>query len=160
MEMRVPEGGDRRVGHYRLTGRYSDLASRNPLSKSIQTKVLSEGECRICGSYRRLQVDHKIPFAIGGETYPHDPVEFMPLCPSCNRSKSWDCERNCSNWKIRDADFCRSCYWSGEPDYRHVAGHEVRNIRVQLSDPEEVEIFDRHGKDPYQVVRRGLGLEE
>jgi predicted restriction endonuclease len=57
---------------------------------------LSNGKCAICnGEFeeRYLQIDHKIPYEVGGDiNAKQDVTDFMLLCASCNRAKSWSCE--------------------------------------------------------------------
>lgn len=36
--------------------------------------------------------------------------DYMLLCASCNRAKSWSCE-NCDNWKLhKNPQICATCY--------------------------------------------------
>ena len=76
-----------------------------------------------------LQIDHRIPYEVAGDhgnaTHPDD---FMLLCGSANRAKSWSCE-HCDNWKrIRNSAICRSCYWAYPENYTHVAMRQIRRL--------------------------------
>jgi len=55
--------------------------------------------------------------------------EYMLLCASANRAKSWSCE-NCENWLVKEVDNCRSCYWAYPENYNHVALKEIRRFDV------------------------------
>ena len=59
----------------------------------------------------------------------------MLLSPSANRAKSWTCE-HCPNWKVKDVDFCMSCFWSHPENYTHVAGQEQRQIIITFTGDE------------------------
>ena len=52
----------------------------------------------------KLQVDHRIPYEIGGEHDEKDIDYFMLLSPSANRAKSWTCE-HCKNWEVKNPSF-------------------------------------------------------
>lgn len=148
-------GTKKRRGRYFLTGDVQDRQSRKAFSKKLTNAVKASGHCAVCGATPPLQVDHKIPFEIGGETYPHVVAEFQPLCPSCNRAKSWDCE-HCGNWTVRDKEVCRDCMWASPEDYRHVAMKQVRQVRVTLEDPEDIALFDEVRPDVEQIIREYL----
>jgi hypothetical protein len=96
----------RKIAGYRFGDvqaiRHDRLQGRRILAKGFHEKVcaLHDFKCGICQtSYesRYLQLDHRIPYEVGGE--PECPAlgEYMPLCGSCNRAKSWSCE-HCANW--------------------------------------------------------------
>lgn len=72
---------------------------------------------------RQLQVDHRVPYEIGGEHGGKDIDSYMLLSPSANRAKSWTCE-HCPNWTVKDVRFCMKCFWAHPENYDHVAGEE------------------------------------
>lgn len=75
-----------------------------------------------------LQVDHRVPYEIAGEPRQVNPDEFMLLCGSANRAKSWSCE-HCDNWRqLKRRDVCASCYWAFPEDYQHVAMNPRRRL--------------------------------
>lgn len=78
-----------------------------------------------------LQVDHRVPYEIGGEHDIDDLEAFMLLSPSANRRKSWTCE-HCENWQRKDAEMCQKCFWAFPDRYTHVAGKEERIIITHL----------------------------
>ena len=119
----------------------ADRAGRRALPKALKQKLAQrDGEgCFLCGArlpLRALQIDHRIPYEISGD----DPgglraKEFMLVCGSCNRAKSWSCE-NCPNWTARQAATCRTCFWSGIRPYSHIATSQRRQLTLTWSDAE------------------------
>jgi 5-methylcytosine-specific restriction endonuclease McrA len=60
---------------------------REPLSQEVKMLVWKrdEGKCVECGSKRKLEFDHIIPFSKGGSNTARN---IQILCEKCNRSKS------------------------------------------------------------------------
>jgi hypothetical protein len=103
------------------------------------------GKCVICnGAFeeRYLQVDHKIPYGVGGNiNKEQDITDFMLLCASCNRAKSWSCE-HCGNWQNdKNTAVCLQCYWENPFGYNHIALQEVRRLDLQW-EGKEVRSYD------------------
>lgn len=147
---RVTGSDGRSIAAYRFgdpaTARVS-LTGRTVLSTSLRNALLDRHGPR-CNIYlqefpaEELQVDHRIPYEIAGEPAgAHDPDQYMLLCASANRAKSWSCE-HCENWRRKDPDVCRSCYWAYPDAYTHVAMKEVRRLDV-LWLGEEVGQYER-----------------
>jgi len=87
-------------------------------------------KCQICGATHNLQVDHRIPYEVAGETQRQQEEPYQILCGSCNRKKSWACE-HCPNWReIQSLTVCRSCYWAEPTSYTHVATQQQRRADV------------------------------
>ena len=99
-------------------------------------------KCQICGAAPNLQVDHRIPYEVAGESEHGEEEPYQILCGSCNRKKSWTCER-CPNWsKTKSLDVCRLCYWASPSNYSHIAMQEQRRVElVWIGD--EVKDFER-----------------
>ena len=78
-----------------------------------------------------LTADHRIPFRVAGDPeVPDWKVEdFMPLDKSSQRLKSWACEA-CENYRIRDSNICRGCYWAYPEAYEHIAMQPLRRTDV------------------------------
>ena len=76
-----------------------------------------------------LQVDHRVPYEIGGEPDHTDLTKFMLLTASSNRAKSHACE-NCPNWSGKDAAVCELCFWAHPEKYSHVACREERRLEL------------------------------
>ena len=115
-------------------------AGRTMLTKALKKALLEKFGSR-CAIYLEemeaplLQVDHRVPYEIGGEVDAADIDGFMLLCPSANRAKSWTCE-HCVNWTRKDVTFCLRCFWAHPEDYDHVAGRPMRQIVLTFTGDE------------------------
>lgn len=111
------------------------LSGRTGLSKKIKNALIEKYGSR-CFIYleevkeQDLQLDHRVPYEVGGDKEPGelDPKDFMLLCSSANRAKSWSCEQ-CENWNaIKDKAICLSCYWAYPENYSHIAMLPIRRL--------------------------------
>ncbi|MEO8769104.1 MAG: HNH endonuclease signature motif containing protein [Ferruginibacter sp.] len=124
------------------------IAGRVLFSKDFKTKLFEfcKGKCFICsGKFeeRYLQVDHRVPYEVGGDlsVKNRDIKDYMLLCGSCNRAKSWSCE-HCENWHAtKDPKLCINCYWGNPGNYTHIALNDVRRLDIQWSGS-EVNYYD------------------
>jgi len=102
------------------------------------------GRCQVCNGIfeeRYLQVDHRVPYEVGGDTTDREPEHFMLLCGSCNRAKSWSCE-HCNNWKTeKKPPVCMQCYWGSPENYNHIAMEQVRRLDLQWNG-DEIKYYD------------------
>lgn len=118
-------------------------AGRRALPKKGRDAIIHAAgdKCQICGSEHNLQVDHRIPYEVAGESELDEEQPYQVLCGSCNRKKSWECE-HCRNWlQERNPDVCRSCYC--EPAaYSHVAMQQERRADLVWTG-NEIKDFDR-----------------
>lgn len=118
----------------------SKVAGRTALSESLK-KALIDRHGSFCFIYlqpmeeRLLQVDHRIPYEIGGDQKENDVECYMLLSPSANRTKSWACE-HCPNWTAKDVEFCENCFWAHPENYTHIAGNNERRIVITFTDNE------------------------
>jgi hypothetical protein len=138
---KVKSSGRRSIAAYKFGDfkkiRKDRLEGRLVFSKKLKDDLyhISGGKCAIClGIFekRYLQVDHKIPYEIAGENEkPNSGSEnYMLLCGSCNRAKSWSCE-HCLNWSgNKIAEICLGCYWGNPTDYSHIALNEIRRLDI------------------------------
>lgn len=118
------------------------LAGRRAFSKAFKATLVARdrSRCAICLTEyddRYLQIDHCVPYQVSSDA-PGDPnpVEFMLICGSCNRAKSWSCE-HCENWtRLLEPQICRACYWASPGNYRHVAMRDLRRLDVVWTDKE------------------------
>lgn len=106
---------------------------------------LGKGKCFICNrefEERYLQVDHRVSYEVGGDAADTRNIEdFMLLCGSCNRAKSWSCE-HCDNWqKEKKPTLCMQCYWGSPTNYNHIALQEIRRLDLQWTG-DEVKYYD------------------
>lgn len=147
---RVTGRDGRKIAAYRFgdvsKARFSRLSGRTGLSKQIKDELIERYGCK-CFIYlegvneRELQIDHRVPFEIDGEP-DLNPENFMLLCGSANRAKSWSCE-HCENWNIiKDKSICLSCYWAYPENYTHIAMRQIRRIDI-IWQAEDVEIYER-----------------
>lgn len=89
-----------------------------------------------------LQIDHRIPFQVAGDDAEEKAADFMLLCGSANRAKSWSCE-HCLNWReLRKPDICRRCYWAYPDNYDHVAMRPLRRMDIMWQG-EEIKTYDK-----------------
>jgi hypothetical protein len=163
---RIAGSHGRSIGVYRFADpskiRAGALGGRKVLSKMLKTALLGQsgslcGVCLTKYESRYLQVDHRVPYEVGGEGGGENaPEEFQLICGSCNRAKSWSCE-HCTNWTEKlDPKVCRSCYWANPASYKHIAMRPVRRLELVWSE-QEVADFDRLSK---VARKRGQPLPE
>ncbi len=125
------------------------LSGRSIFSKEFKKSLyeLHRGKCFICsGSFesRYLQIDHRVPYEIAGETalVQKNLDDFMLLCGSCNRAKSWSCE-HCTNWKEeKEPNICNQCYWGNPENYLHIALKSIRRLDIHWEE-HEIKSYER-----------------
>ena len=149
---RVKSSDGRSIGAYRFgnpalaENAVSKTVGRTALSKALK-KALIEKFGSKCFIYLQpmdekiLQVDHRIPYEIGGEQDETDLDCFMLLSPSANRAKSWTCE-HCPNWENKNAEFCMKCFWAHPENYSHIAGKEQRQLIITFTG-DEIEDYNK-----------------
>ncbi|MBN1972205.1 MAG: HNH endonuclease [Sedimentisphaerales bacterium] len=149
---RVKGKSGRRIAAYRFGDlskiRDGKIDGRKAWPKALKSDLVSaNGEsCSICFTTfeeRYLQIDHRIPYEVGGTPEGElNIADFMLLCGSCNRAKSWSCE-HCINWKTDHLiDVCKKCYWANPADYKHVALRLIRRLDITWTE-EEVPYYER-----------------
>jgi len=129
--------------------RFGRVGGRTAFSKKLREHLIEKDGAR-CAIYledfpeRDLQIDHRIPFEVTGDDPQKDknPKNYMLLCGSANRAKSWSCE-HCANWlEQRDDSICRACYWAHPENYTHIAMRPARRMDIMWTGT-EVEVYDR-----------------
>ena len=150
---RVTGTDGRKIAAYRFgdvsAKRFRKLSGRTGLSKKIRDALVEKYGCK-CFIYleeveeRDLQIDHRIPYEVGGdgESDELNSGDFMLLCSSANRAKSWSCE-HCENWNnMKDRTVCLTCYWAYPENYSHIAMRQIRRVDL-IWQGEEVEIYEK-----------------
>lgn len=124
------------------------LGGRQVFAKQLKEMLYAsqEGKCAVCAGkfeQRYLQMDHRVPYAIAGDVdyFESDAGDYMLLCASCNRAKSWSCE-HCPNWGTKSSKICSQCYWGFPDAYTHIALREVRRLDI-FWDSAELELYDQ-----------------
>ena len=143
---RVTGSDGRKIAAYKfgdpndIQNNLSKAAGRTVLSKALKQALIDKYGSK-CFIYLEtmdkevLQVDHRIPYEIGGEHDEKDIDYYMLLSPSANRAKSWTCE-HCENWKKKDRSFCLRCFWAYPENYDHIAGKFEKVISLVFTDDE------------------------
>ncbi len=163
---RIAGSRGRSIGVYRFADvskiRAGILAGRKVFPKELKKALLEQSgsECGVCLTKyesRYLQIDHRVPYEVGGEGGGENaPGEFQLICGSCNRAKSWSCE-HCANWMEKlDPRVCTGCYWASPESYKHIAMRPIRRLELVWSE-QEVADFDRLSK---VARKRGQPLPE
>lgn len=128
-----------------LEDKTSKSLGRTALSKTLKQALIEKYGAK-CFIYSEtveeslLQVDHRVPYEIGGDQ-DKDPDNYMLLCPSANRAKSWACE-HCDNWAKKDSTICINCFWAHPEEYTHIAEKEIRRITITFTD-DEIESYNK-----------------
>src|SRR3990172_7123007 len=97
---RVRSSDGRSIAAYRFGDleqiRSDRIQGRTTFPRKLKNELyrLGGGKCAICSGRfepRYLQIDHRVPYEVAGDA-PNpewDPVDYMLICGSCNRAKSW-----------------------------------------------------------------------
>lgn len=131
--IKVKSTTGRSIAAYTLdleTAHQPGKAGRKGMPKKTRDEILvrARSKCQICGGDHNLQIDHRIPYEVPGESQANEIDPYQVLDGSCNRKKSWDCE-HCRNWLVlKDITICESCYWANTEHYTHVAMRDERRI--------------------------------
>ena len=151
----VKASDGRKIGAYKFGDvsktEYGKLGGRKalPLKFKKQLAEIYGARCEICLTHyelHHLQVDHCVPYEVGGESKQStQPEHFMLLCASCNRVKSWSCE-HCENWRNqKQPEVCEKCYWGNPENYTHIAQSEIRRLDLTWTGS-EIDDFDQLAK--------------
>ena len=152
---RITSTQGKSIGAYRFADlskiRSDALSGRKVFSKKFKQLLVHRSGCK-CGicltvyEGRYLQIDHKVPYEVGGEGGGESaPNEFHLICGSCNRAKSWSCE-HCTNWTDnKQINVCQSCYWASPEAYKHIALRQIRRLDVTWTQ-EETREYDQLSK--------------
>jgi hypothetical protein len=111
--------------------------------KQRDALIAAAGErCQICGAAHDLQVDHRVPYEVAGESLKDQPNAYMVLDGTCNRRKSWVCE-HCPNFlRLKQVGTCQSCYWANPQEHLHAAMEPIRRVDLVFIG-DETPAFDK-----------------
>ena len=154
IEMFRVEGSDgRKIAAYRFgdpsKARFGQQVGRTVLGKELKEKLIELHGPR-CAIYMspfpesELQIDHRVPFEVLGDVRGAEMSvdDYMLLCGSANRAKSWSCE-HCVNWlELKKPEICRNCYWAYPENHAHVAMRQIRRADIMWTES-EVEIYEK-----------------
>lgn len=165
LEMYRVMGTDgRKIGAYKFGDPDKVLSSRfkgrTAFSKELRKKLIENKGPR-CEIYleefpeRELQIDHRIPFEIAGDSPKgeNNPDDFMLLCGSANMAKSWSCEHCINRLKLKKPEICRNCYWAFPENYEHIALRNVRRIDI-IWTGDEIEEFEQLKSKTEQLQKK------
>ncbi len=150
---RVKTADGRRIAAYKFADpaevRGDRLGGRKVFSKAFKDRLieLNGSHCSVCLEQyeeRYLQVDHRVPYEVSGDLGAGDRNidDYMLICGSCNRAKSWSCE-HCANWtETKSAEVCLSCYWANPTSYKHIALRTIRRLDIVWTE-QEVETYEK-----------------
>jgi len=157
---RVKDTDGRTIAAYRFGDitqiRKGRLQGRQTFPKNFKIMLYEKqgGKCAVCsGKFeeRYLQVDHRVPYEVTGDIQEElNPENFMLLCGSCNRAKSWSCE-HCENWiHEKSPNICLNCYWANPENYVHVALREIRRADI-VWEGDEIQVYEKLKQEAQKV---------
>jgi len=150
---RVKNAERRTIAAYRFadpsTVKRDRISGRKIFPKEFKAALIraNGSRCQIClepYEERYLQIDHRVPYEVAGEAGIGERrfADYMLVCASCNRAKSWSCE-HCVNWlEEKSPKVCQSCYWGNPESYKHIALKLIRRLDVVWTE-QEVETYER-----------------
>lgn len=143
-----------------LTGREGGRKNFSKRFKRFLYEQQNE-RCAICNgkfAARELQIDHCVPYEIGGDTEQPEqhPDAFMLVCGPCNRAKSWSCE-HCPNWLPKERTVYENCYWATPLIYKHVATKNIKHTEIIWEGPQELTL---HTKLQQAAETEQLSIQE
>lgn len=149
---RVKDAEGRTIAAYRFGDltqvRKGRLQGRQTFPKQFKDPLYEKqnGRCGICaGKFepRYMQIDHRVPYEVAGETQGELNLEhFMLVCGSCNRAKSWSCEHCENGLNEKSPNVCLKCYWANPENYVHIALREIRRADI-VWEEDEVLVYEK-----------------
>jgi hypothetical protein len=136
----VSKATGRKIGAYTFDDpskiKHGRIGGRKAFSKQFKDELIARYGAKDAFTAefldaRYLQIDHRIPYQVIGDTEAEDRAEeFMLIDSSSQRAKSWSCE-HCNNWlELNDPSICRGCFWAFPESYTHVAMTEERRTEL------------------------------
>lgn len=152
-QFQVKDSLGRKIAAYRFGDpsevRNDRFQGRTAFSKQFKQDLIKlyGCKCQVClAEYeeRYLQIDHRVPYEVAGnpDKSERDTQEYMLVCASCNRAKSWSCE-HCTNWlQDKSVSICNTCYWVQPESYEHIVLRPIRRLEL-VWEEQEVEIYEQ-----------------
>jgi hypothetical protein len=123
-----------------------DAELRDLLSERDRASIIKyhKSACAFCAHVgTKLQVDHPVPFRLGGNIKSKDPTGYLVVCAPCNRRKDKSCV-DCPNMNgVRDPTTCSRCYWASPNDYDHIETKPYKQVLVMFTTDEEIQILKK-----------------
>jgi hypothetical protein len=85
---------------------------------------------------RYLQIDHRIPYEVGGDGNDLKPENYMLLDASSQRAKSWSCEHCVNFLSLHAVKTCETCFWASPESYEHIAMQQIRRVEIEWAGDE------------------------
>lgn len=137
----VKDATGRSIGAYRFAKweyfRVDRLEGRVAFSKQFKEDLVAHygKRCSVCSisfEKRYLQIDHRVPYEIAGDDAAQNRIvdDYMLVCSSCNRAKSWSCGHCLNGTTQHDSDICQNCYWASPLNYQHIAMNDIRRLAL------------------------------
>jgi hypothetical protein len=164
---KVVDRNGRKIAAYKFSDpskiSQNKIGGRQTFSKAFKNLLLKQygSKCSFCSEEyedRYLTIDHRTPYEVVGDgaSDERSPGEFILVCGTCQRKKSWSCEQ-CPNWKNKkDIDVCNSCYWAKPEDYTHMALRQLRRVEI-VWEGKEIEAFDKLSDE---AKEKSIGLSD
>lgn len=160
---RITDSTGRSIAAYKFADptktRADKLSGRTTFSKAFKKKLIERygSKCAIHledFDERYLQIDHRIPYQISGDVpaKERNPDDYMLLCSSANRAKSWSCE-HCVNWQeLKSEEICQGCFWAYPENYSHIAMQPIRRLDIVWLN-EEVDDYEKLKKESIRLKK-------
>ncbi|MCC6424330.1 MAG: HNH endonuclease [Phycisphaerales bacterium] len=111
------------------------IGGRIQFPKAYKQALLAEygNCCGLCNARlepRYLQIDHRIPYIVAGDdaAASRKTKDYLLVCGSCNRVKSWSCEHCPNGATAKQPAICTKCYWANPLSYTHIATQDIRRL--------------------------------
>jgi len=143
-----PQSGNRMGTYYLMSPKPGEITKkRSPPPKSFKKKLVKNHN-HVCAITQyvfpenELQMDHRVPFLVGGDPDSYELDDWMPLSGSAQMLKKKACD-DCENSSAKDVKICGTCYWAFPERYNHVATIPQSVATMVFRGDVEVELFQK-----------------
>ena len=143
-----PQSGNRMGTYYLISPTPGEITKkRRPPPKSFKKKLVTKHK-NLCAITQyvfpenELQMDHRIPFLVGGDPDSYKLDDWMPLSGSAQMLKKKACD-DCENSSAKDVKICGTCYWAFPESYTHVATIPQIVATMVFRGDDEVKLFEK-----------------